>query len=192
MVKYLDHSLSVHSLFHKAGHISQRHLLTDKEFAAVAADESGNGKHYENDHHCQNRQQRAENDHGNKGNNNCKKRHQRLGDRLADHLTQRICIVGVKAHDRTVGPLVKIADRQGLHMFEHIVPHFFQDALSDINHHSGVSKGRRHSHKEDTGKNRKRAVKSGKIRSLLPDQRNDKVVQKELQRQRNGNRTDGA
>ena len=121
-----------------------------------------------------------------------KKRHQRLGDRLADHLAQRIRIVGVKAHDRAVGTLVKIADRQGLHMFEHIVPHFFQNALSDINHHSGVSKGRRHSHKEDTGKDRKRTVKSGKIRSLLTDQRDDKVIQKEFQRQRYGNRTDGA
>ena len=59
--------------------------------------------------------------HGDKSYYDRKKGRQRLGDGLADHLAQRVCIVGVKTHDRAGCILIKIPDRKGLHVLKHIV-----------------------------------------------------------------------
>ena len=188
MVKYLDNSLSVHALFHKAGYICQRHLLADKILSTVPTDLSGNKSHNKNNCNSQNCQKRTQCHHGNKSDNNGKKGHQRLGNCLADHLSQSVGIVCVKTHNRAVCPLVKIADRKSLHMFKHIVSHLFQNTLSDINHHSGVNKGGNHSQKENASQNCKRPVKLCKVRTLLSDQRNNKIIQQKFQGQRYGDR----
>ena len=123
MVKNFDNTLSVHTLFDKTCHICEGHLLSNEVFSTLCTDLSCDKQHQKNDQNRQDREQRAQNQHGNKGNDNRKQCHQRLRDRLADHLSQGIRIIRIKTHDRTVCILVKIADRQSLHMFKHIVSH---------------------------------------------------------------------
>ena len=59
MVKYLYHSLAVHALLYKAGHIRQSHLLAHEILSAVSADLPGHKQHQEDDQNRQSRQNRA-------------------------------------------------------------------------------------------------------------------------------------
>ena len=59
MVKYLNHSLAVHPLFHKACYVRYSHLLAHKIFSAVSSDLSGYEKHDNNDQYSQHRKSRA-------------------------------------------------------------------------------------------------------------------------------------
>ena len=72
VIENLDHSLAVHPFFNKSGNIGQIQLLADKIFSTVSGHLAGYQNHDKNHQHCQNCQNRAENQHGNKRNYNCK------------------------------------------------------------------------------------------------------------------------
>ena len=72
-------------------------------------------------------------------------------------------------------------------MLKHIVTDSFKHALSDIDHQSCIGKGGKYTRNENTGQRSQRPVQPGKIRRLLSDQRDNKVVQQKFQRQRYGN-----
>ena len=78
-----------------------------------------------------------------------------MWDRLTDHLSERICIIRVKTHDRTIRILVKITDWKSLHMFKHIIPYFFKNTLTNVDHQSCISKCSNDSHQENASKHRK-------------------------------------
>ena len=122
MVKYLNHTLSVHTFFHESCDLGQIQLLTDKVFSAVPSNRLGCQKHHHNDHHGQNSQHRAERQHCDKSDHNGQRSHQHLWDGLVNHLSQGIGIIGVETHDGSIGVVIKIPDRQGLHMFKHLIP----------------------------------------------------------------------
>lgn len=54
------------------------------------------------------------------------------------HLPERIGIVGVQAHNIARCILVKIANRQFLHMGKHIIPNLFQNTLRNWHHQPDV------------------------------------------------------
>ena len=184
MIKYLYYPLSVHSFFHESGHICQRHLLMYKVFSTLCSDPAGNSKHHKNDHYCKYRKKRTQHQHGNKSYNNCKQCHQCLWNCLADHLSQCICIIGIKTHDRTICILVEVTDWQCLHMFKHIITYSFEYTLSNINHHSCVNKCCNDTCQKDYAQNSQGLIKSCKIRGFLSNKRQDKIIQKVSQRKR--------
>ena len=61
-------------------------------------------------------------------------RHEQVGQRLADHLTQRVDVVGVVAHDIAALVRVEVADRQVLHAVEHHLAQLLERALRDDSH----------------------------------------------------------
>ena len=52
-------------------------------------------------------------------------RGEHLRNTLCKHLTQRVRIVGIMAHNIAMCMRIKITDRQCLHMFEHLVSNTF-------------------------------------------------------------------
>ena len=187
MVKYLNYPLTVHTLFHKSGHICQRYLLFDEIFTTVCPDLTGDCQHNKDNSHSQNGQQGAEHQHGNKGYDNGEQCHQSLRDCLADHLSQCIRIISVETHDRAVGILVEVTDRQSLHVLKHIVTDALEHALSDEYHHSAVNKGCDYTYCEDAAQNCHSLVQLCIIGVCLSDQRDNIIIQQIFQGQGYGN-----
>ena len=75
-------------------------------------------------------------------------------------------------------------------MFEHLVTHTFQHALSDHYHHPAVDKCCDDTAQEDRSQYCERHIKFTVIRVLQSDQGDDIIIQKKLQRQRHGYRSD--
>ena len=123
VVKYFNHFLSGHHFFDIAVYFRQVGLLGNKASAALAADILSDLHHEQHHQHCQNGQRNADAEHHTKNCHHAHQRVKRLRNALADHLTQCIGIVGVKAHDFAVGMGVKIADGQPLHVGKHLITH---------------------------------------------------------------------
>ena len=66
-------------------------------------------------------------------------------------------------------------------MLEHFITDTLQDALPDRYHQPAVYKCRNDAAEEDRSKHGKRHIKLAVIRILLPDQRDDVVIQEEPQ-----------
>ena len=191
VVEYFDDPLAVHPLFHESGDVRQIHLLADEIFPAVAGHDSRHEGHDADHQYGHHRQDRAQHQHGDKCHDDRERRHKHLRDGLVDHLSQGVGIICIKTHDRAVCILIEIPDRQRLHVGEHLVADTLEDALSDHNHHPAVYKGRNDAAQEDDPEDRKRHVQLRVIRVLLPDQRDDKVIQQELERQGHRDRRHG-
>ena len=188
MIKYLNHALAVHLLFHISCHVRQIHLLADEILAAVASKHFGNKVHDNNHQHCQKSQGHAQHQHGDEGNNDGEPAHQNLGNGLINHLTKGVRIIGIQAHDGTVGILVKIADGKRLHVLEHLIPYPFQNALPDFYHQSVVKIGTHDAHCKDASQHRQRLIKPSEIRIRLAHQGKNVIIQKEFHGEGNGNR----
>ena len=138
MAENLDDLLTVHHLLYKAFRAGDGNLLLKEVAGGMSADVPGDKGH---DHHAADNYQRepeaviqhdAENaDQGDCGN------HQ-LRETLADHLTQRINIIGIKAHDIAVIMRIKIADGQILHVIEHLFTELCQRSLGDDSHQLSI------------------------------------------------------
>ena len=150
MVEDLDHLLAVYHLFDIAVQGSQGRLLFHKVFRAAAADLHRGLQHQEGPRDDQQRQPQAAAQHRDKHHRQRNDGGDALGQHLADHLAQRIGVVGIVAHDLAVGMRVKVADRQGLHVREQLVPHLPQHALADDRHDARLREGRNDpQHKQD-------------------------------------------
>ena len=192
VIKDFNDPLPVHALFNKARHVGNIELLAHEVFAAVAADFFGDQQEHADHDHREDGKQRAERQHRNKGDNNGEKRHEHLRDGLVDHLAQGVGVIGVEAHNRAVGVLVKIADGQGLHVLKHFIAHTLEHALADFDHQTGVDKRGQHARQEDGPQNSQRRVQLGEIGIRVANERDNEVVEQKLQGERNRNRGNGA
>ena len=176
MIEDLDDLLAVHHFFNIPVQGGQGGLLFAEIFRAAAADLHGGFQHHEGsrDHHQ--RHPHAAAQHGDQHDGQRDHGRDRLRQHLADQLTQGVRVVGVMAHDIAVGMRVKIADRQGLHMREHLVPHLPQHALADHRHDPRLEEIRedrqhvKHCHPQH------RMHQGGEIRRRLGKHRRDMIV----------------
>ena len=106
---------------------------------------------------------------------------------MPDHLAQGIGIVGIVAHHVAVGVGVKVADRQRLHVGEHIVPDCFQRSLSDRYNQARLQEGGQNTGQIDAGHHGQDAQQRGKVRLRLPNQGRDIIVDQRFQEQGSGN-----
>ena len=138
MTEHLNDLLTVHHFLNVALGTAQRLLLAYKIFGGAAADPA---HHKHHTHHAQHHhggqpdaviQHDAEHRYHRYGGD------QQLRKALADHLAQRVDIVGIIAHDIAMIVGIEIADGKVLHAVEHLLAHFFQRALRDDGHELSI------------------------------------------------------
>ena len=99
--------------------------ILDEVFAGVAGQVLRRQQHDADHREGQHRQGDAQIEHRGQHADEGHNRVDELRQALADHLAQRIGIVGVQTHDGTVGILIEITDRKCLHVLKHIITHAF-------------------------------------------------------------------
>ena len=141
VVKDFDDFLTVEHFLDVAVDAGERSLLADEvERAAVGNlegdddDHGGDGGDDEGEHP-------AVIEHDAEGGDDGDDASEHLRQCLRDELAQRIGVVGVVAHDVAVGVHIEVADGEGLHVIEHIVPNVFEAALGNKDHEAAVSEG---------------------------------------------------
>ena len=129
MVEDLDDLLAVDRFFHECVHIADGDLLLDKVTSGTGNDlahhheqDHGECEHKNGDGHRQPQHRHERRKRGHRG-------REHLRERLADGLAQCVGVVGVTAHDVTVFGGIKVTDRQGLLVSEHVVADLLQRAL---------------------------------------------------------------
>ena len=125
MTEYFDNFLSVDHLFDITIYITKSFLLTYKIITTLSGNTACHLKHDKYKAEYKNGKLPACEKHGKKHRNNCDQRGEHLRDTLCKHLTQRVRIVGIMAHNIAMCMRIKITDRQCLHMFEHLVSNTF-------------------------------------------------------------------
>ena len=140
MAEYLDHLLAFHHLFDISVQNSQILLLAYKVFSTLGTKITHNFNHNGNHDNDEHGQRNAQHQHGDKGTHNGNHGAQHLRNTLTDHLTQRVRIVGITAHDITMRMGIKIFNRQTFHMSKHVVTDPFQGSLGHIHHQSCIKK----------------------------------------------------
>ena len=118
VAEYLDDFLALHHLLDIAVDRAQIALLRYEICAGPARELFGDEQHKAHHHQRQPCQRQAEGKHGAEYADDRYRRRDELGHALADHLAQRVDVVGVNAHDIAVGMGVEITDGQALHMPE--------------------------------------------------------------------------
>ena len=127
----LDDLLAVHGFLGKAFLGRKSTLLRQEEVGRAAAEHTCQG-HHDCNHDQDDKRQRHgipehdvdDRDHGNDG-------RQEVRERLTDELAQGIHVVRVVRHDVAVLVGVEVADREVLHVREHLVPDLHHRALAD-------------------------------------------------------------
>jgi len=134
VAEYLDHLLSFDQLFNIAIDLTDFLLLFLEVCAALATDLGNDEQHQHQSQDHQDGQLPAivnHHDeyahHRNGGGND-------LGHRIAEHFTDGVRIVGVVAHQISVGMGVKEPDGQMLHLVEHIRPDLVQRPGGNADH----------------------------------------------------------
>ena len=147
----LDHLLSAQHFLDVAVQVTQGGLLGHEVVGAGAThlfchqdDDHGHGHHHQGQHP-------TVVDHDAEGGQHRDGAGEELGQGLGDELPQGIGVVGVVAHHVPVGVGVKIADGQGLHVVEHVIPDGLQAALGDQDHQAAVEEGTHHADEVDGG-----------------------------------------
>ncbi len=118
MIEDLDDLLPGHRLLDEAVQLSELLLLRDKIPSGHLRREHGAHHHHHYHGDRQYRQRNRQNQHLDQNGHHRDGAVDELRDRLADHLPQRIDIIGINRHDIAVGMRVKIPDRQLFHMLE--------------------------------------------------------------------------
>ena len=176
----LDHLLAVHHFLDVAIDGGQRLLLLDEELAALAGDPARDPHDEHGEQHHRQGEPQALAEHGHEYRHDGNHGGEHLRQRLRDHLTQGVGVVGVVARDLAVAVGVKVADGQGLHMGEHIVPHVFQNALRHHHHQPVVQVAADHTDPINAGHIYQLGQQAGKIRVDLADHGGDVVVDQSL------------
>ena len=109
-------------------------LLRDKEARGVGAEQLGHKGHKGDAGDDDQAHPHAVVQHDEEHGDDDDDRHEQVGQRLADHLTQRVDVVGVVAHDVAALVRVEVADRQVLHAVEHLFAQLLERALRDDGH----------------------------------------------------------
>ena len=134
MAERLDDFLAVHDFLDMALDHAELGLLRDKEARGVGAEQFGHKGHKrdagDDDHAHPHAVIQHDKEHGDDDDD----RHEQVGQRLADHLAQRVDVVGVVAHDVAALMRVEVADWQVLHAVEHLLAQLLERALRDDGH----------------------------------------------------------
>ena len=126
--------LAVDHFFDIAVQFAQVFLLLHEEAAALSCDFAGKEDHKHSESHNHQSQPYRQVQHGNQHRNHGYNGTEQVWQRLGQHLTQGICVVGVMAHDLAVGSRIKISHRQVLHVGKHFVTDIFQRTLRHNRH----------------------------------------------------------
>ena len=138
MTEDLDDLRAFHHLLNEALFLSERPLLSHHEAGGIAGEFLRDPRHHEQNHKNGERKPDAVIKHHDEDRRDREHRLDHHRDRLADHLPDRIGVVGIRAHDVAVSMRVKITDRKALHPVEHISPEIVQRSLRHRRHQSGV------------------------------------------------------
>lgn len=141
VAKNFNDFFAVDDFFHIAVEGGKGGLLLHKVGAGNAGDFTGNFDHAKDAGDHEQRQPNADGEHGNKDGDQREEGAHRRREGLAHHLAQGVHVVGVKAHDVAVFVAVKIANRQPLHLSEHVVAHAFHGALRHKGHDPVIGQG---------------------------------------------------
>ena len=109
-------------------------LLRNKETRGVGAEQLGHKGHKGDACHNDQAHPNAVVQHDKEHRDDDDGRHEQVGQRLADHLAQRVDVVGVVAHDVAALVRVEVANRQVLHTVEHLLAQLLERALRDDGH----------------------------------------------------------
>ena len=120
MAENLYDLLSLDHLFDKALFSGKRFLLCHHVAGACTAEFLRDGQHESGEKAHNDRHPDAVIDHHKEHDGDRERRLEAHRKRLADQLADRVRIVCVGTHDIAVGVGVKIFDRQGLHLIEHV------------------------------------------------------------------------
>ena len=125
VAEYLDDLLACHRLLNKAVELTDIFLLRDKVPSRPLSHLHRGEQHQRHHRQCQECQRYVQDQHHGQNTDDRDRAVEQLRDTLADHLSERINIIGVDRHDVAVGMRVKIFNREGLHMIEQILPESF-------------------------------------------------------------------
>ena len=134
MAERLDDLLAVHDFLDMALDHAELGLLRDKEARGVGAEQLGHKGHKGDAGNDDQAHPRAVVQHDEEHGDDDDDRHEQVGQRLADHLAQRVDVVGVVAHDVAALVCVEVTDRQVLHAVEHLLAQLLERALRDDGH----------------------------------------------------------
>ena len=109
-------------------------LLRNEETRGVGAEQLGHKGHKRDACHNDQTHPHAVIQHDKEHRGDDDDRHEQVGQRLADHLAQRVDVVGVVAHDVAALVCVEVADWQVLHAVEHLLAQLLERALRDDGH----------------------------------------------------------
>ena len=130
----LDDLLTVHDFLDMALDHAELSLLCNKETRGVGAEQLGHKGHKDDAGHNDQAHPHAVVQHDKEHRDDDDGRHEQVGQRLADHLAQRVDVVGVVAHDVAALVRVEVANRQVLHAVEHLLAQLLERALRDDGH----------------------------------------------------------
>ena len=164
MTEHLDNLLPLHHFLDITIHFSKITLLL-YEISPASAGGLFRGKKH-NCHHRQrdDRQGNTEHHHTDKYADNRERAVQKLRHALGDHLAQCINIIRVHTHDIPVRMLVKIFNRQCLHVDEHLISHVHKRSLRHIDHQTVLHKNCNHTQQIEAAHTHNRVQKSAEIR----------------------------
>ena len=142
VAEHFDNFLSSHSLLDKAVQFTDILLLRDEILARSLCNLHRHKQHQCDHRKGQDSQRDVEHKHHGQDADDRDRAVEELRDTLADHLSERINIVGIHRHDVAVGMRVKIFNRERFHMIEKIFSEPLKCALIDMDHDHLLCKSR--------------------------------------------------
>ena len=176
MAEHLDDLLAVDHLLDIAVDPAERLLLLEEVLRGLTAQLFNDLEHDAHAEQYEQRQPYIRHQHADEHRDNGHRRGKHLRHGLAEHLLQRIGIVGEMAHQIAVGMRIEVANRQLLHMREHLVTHLFEHALRNADHQPVVDKRSCNADEIDHRHAHQRMQQTGKHRRCLQQQRRNIVV----------------
>ena len=180
MAEHLDTLLPLHHLLDVAVHTADRLLLFLEIKARFSAQLLCDHQHEPDHHKRQNRQRYIHVDHSPEYRDDGHSGVDRLGNALADQLSERIHIICVNRHDISVGVGVKILDGQGFHGRKQADTQIAHGSLSDIDHNAVVKVSAEDTDRKDRRQLQDCRRKPRKIRVGISRHGRDIVVDQHL------------
>ena len=141
VAEYLNDLLAGHHLLDKAVHLGKFLLLNAEMLAGTLAQIGGGPGHDERHDNRQDGHRHTHDNHAGKGDGQRDKGVESLGQAVADHLPQRVDVVGVDRHHVAVGMGVEILDGQGFHVVERARAQLEHCSLTDVDHQAAMQIG---------------------------------------------------
>ena len=142
MAEYLDDLLTVYHFLNVAVYAADSLLLSNEAFAAVSADEADHP--YDEQEHCNDYDGElpAVYEHCRKYTDYRYCRRYELRHAVAEHFTDSVGVVGVKAHELAVSVLVKVANGEHFHFVKEVVSDAHESCRGYFQHHALIEERR--------------------------------------------------